>query len=174
MVAMSVMGAVPRGAAPDFAAIAVMVLVGAAFRLERRFDLDHLRAEPDRHVGENMVAPQPNGVRKNLRRCVTIAEVPGDARKLQRIVRANLVQGFGCRFDGDDAAVFEHEAVAMAEAHRVGEIEEKRDAALPAHRHSSAMPVVIVEDDAVRRFRAPGPGWFDGNGAHLSPDQNRK
>jgi len=149
-------------------------LIGAAFRLERRFDLDHLGAKPGRHGGEKMVAPQPDGIRQDLCRRVTVAEMPGDARELQRIVQANLVEGLGRRLDGDDAPVFEYEAVAVPQADRFGEIEQERDPAPSRHRHPPAMPVVIVEDDAVRRFRAPGPGWFDGNGAHLSPDQNRK
>ena len=53
--------------------------IGAAFGIERRFDLDHARAEPLHHRLDDMIAPDPQAFWHDLRRQMPVAEMPGEA-----------------------------------------------------------------------------------------------
>src|SRR5712675_656940 len=69
--------------------------IGAAFGVERRLDLDHARAEPLHHRLDDVIAPDPQALRHDLGRQMTIAEMPGDADQMLRIVAADLGQRLG-------------------------------------------------------------------------------
>src|SRR5712675_1175562 len=69
--------------------------IGAAFGVERRLDLDHARAEPLHHRLDDVVAADPQALRHDLGRQMTIAEMPGDADQMLRIVAADLGQRLG-------------------------------------------------------------------------------
>src|ERR1700675_1309000 len=59
--------------------------ISAAFGVERRLDLDDARAEPLHHFLDDMVAPDPKTVARDLRRQMTIAEMPSEANQVERI-----------------------------------------------------------------------------------------
>jgi hypothetical protein len=42
--------------------------IGAAFRIERRFDLDHACAKASYHIGDDVITPDAQPARHNLRR----------------------------------------------------------------------------------------------------------
>src|SRR5689334_22838017 len=67
-------------------------LIGAAFGIERRLDLDHAGAEPSDHGLDDMIAPDAQALAGNLRRQMTIAEMPGNAHQMLRITPADLDQ----------------------------------------------------------------------------------
>src|SRR5665213_307023 len=99
--------------------------IGAAFGIERRLDLDDARAQPFCHRLDDMIAPDPQAPRHNLRRQMAVAEMPGDANQMLRIVAANFGQRLGCRHHLDQPVVLEHQRIAAAQHHRVFEIEQK-------------------------------------------------
>lgn len=53
--------------------------IGAAFRIERRFDLDYPRAQPFHHAFDDVIATYAQSFAHDLCRQMTVAEMPGDA-----------------------------------------------------------------------------------------------
>src|SRR4051812_34866342 len=66
--------------------------VGAAFRVERRLDLDDAGAQPSHHGFDHMIAPDAQAFGHDLRRQMTVAEMPGDANQMLRIAAADFRQ----------------------------------------------------------------------------------
>ena len=85
--------------------------IGAALRIEWRFDLSDLNSEAAQHRLDDMVTPQSKPVRQDLNRQVPVAKVPGGARQLCGIGAANFGQRLG---RGDD---FNKIARNRAQAH---------------------------------------------------------
>ncbi len=86
--------------------------------------------------------------------------------------RADFEQALGRRLDPDETAVVEDEGIAVIEQDRVGQIEQERGAADAPHGDAAAMPVAVVEHDAVDDLAArQGVAADEGSGAH---HQNRK
>jgi len=67
-----------------------MLRIGAAFRIERRLDLAGFRAEAAHHVGNHMVAADAQFCARDLRRQMSVAEVPGNAHEMFLVARADL------------------------------------------------------------------------------------
>ena len=64
--------------------------IGAAFRIERRFDLNQAGPQTLHHRFDHVVAPDAQAACGDLRRQVTIAEMPGDANQMLRIAAADF------------------------------------------------------------------------------------
>ena len=82
--------------------------VSAAFGIERRLDLDHARTEALHHGLDDMVAADAQALGHDLRRQMTIAEMPADANEVVRIATADLQQRLGRRDHFDQPAVLQH------------------------------------------------------------------
>src|ERR1700731_2177404 len=52
--------------------------IGAAFGIERRFDLDHARPEPLHHRLDDVIAPEAQALDRDIRRQVIVIEMPGN------------------------------------------------------------------------------------------------
>src|ERR1700761_5089230 len=57
--------------------------IGAAFRIERRLDLDDARAETFYHCLDHVVAPDPQTPRHDLGWQMAVAEMPGHPDQMQ-------------------------------------------------------------------------------------------
>jgi hypothetical protein len=123
--------------------------IGAALRVERRLDRRHFRAEPARHILDHMVAPDAQALGQEFGWQVAIAEMPGDAHQRRRVRAADFSELFGRRDDFDDAPVRELEPVAGAQHHRLGQVEQKGEAANARHRNAASVALVVIEDDGV-------------------------
>jgi hypothetical protein len=64
--------------------------IGAAFGIERRFDLDHAGTQPLDHRLDDMVAPDTQALGHDLRRQMAVAEMPGYPNQMMRIGAADL------------------------------------------------------------------------------------
>jgi hypothetical protein len=138
--------------------------IGAAFRVERSFDLGEARAQPPHHFLDDMIAPDAQATSGDLRRQVAIAQMPGQADQMLRVVATDLHQWFRGRDDLDQPAVFEHQRITAPQRDRALQVEQKRKPARARHRHSPPVTVVEVEHDSI--------GWrFDK--AMLSSDLGR-
>ena len=60
--------------------------IGAAFGIERRFDLDEARAQPSDHCLDHMIAADAQSSGRDLGRQMPIAEMPGEADQMLRIM----------------------------------------------------------------------------------------
>lgn len=123
--------------------------IGAAFRIERRLDLDHARTEPFDHRLDDMIAADAQALAHDLRRQVAVAQMPGEPHQMMRIVGADLQQRLRCCNDLDQATIFEHERIATAQGDGVLEVEQKCEPARAGHRHPPPMAVVEIEHDGI-------------------------
>lgn len=125
------------------------VPVGPAFRIERRGDRCQATAKPGNHVLDHVIAADPERFAQQLRWQMPVAEMPGDLDEMGRVARGDFDQilRFGQHFD--NPAIFQLQPVAMMQKDGVSFIEQKGQAAFPAHDRASAMPVLPVEDDPV-------------------------
>jgi hypothetical protein len=129
--------------------------IGAAFRVERRFDFDQPRAEPLHHRFDHVVAADTQAASGDLRRQVTISEMPGDANQMLRIAAADFHQRLRRRDNFHQPAVLEHQCVAAAQGHRIFQIQQELEPARARHRHSPPVTIVEIEHDGVGRRIIP-------------------
>jgi len=99
--------------------------IGAAFRIERRFDLNQAGPQTLHHRFDHVVAPDAQAACGDLRRQVTIAEMPGDANQMLRIAAADFHQRLRRRHDLDQPAILKHQCIASTQGDRIFEIEQK-------------------------------------------------
>jgi hypothetical protein len=123
--------------------------IGAAFRIERRFDLDHARAEPFHHRLDDVIAPDTQALGHDLRRQMAIAEMPGDPNQMMRIVAPDLGQRLRRRDDLDQSAIVEHQRVATSQHDRVFQVEQEFKPARAGHRHPPPVTIVETENDGI-------------------------
>jgi hypothetical protein len=130
-------------------------LIGAAFGIERRLDLDDPRAEPFHHRLDHVVAPDPQALRHDLRRQMTVAEMPGEPNQMSGIMASDLDQRLGGCDDFDQPPVVEHQRIAAAQRDRVLQIKQELKPACAGHRHPPPVPVIEAEHDGIGRSLAP-------------------
>jgi hypothetical protein len=135
--------------------------IGAALRLERRFDLKQFRAKAAQHILDDMIAPDAELPARDLNRQMTIAEVPGYAREILRLVAADLRQGLRRGHDFDKAAIFQHQGIAMAQDQGLGKIEQKGKPMHGLHHDAAAVTRIVIEHHRVSGALAPRAAWFD-------------
>ena len=97
--------------------------IGAGLGVERTRHDARLRAQAADHVGDDVIFPYVDDACGDLGRQMAIAEVPGDAREQPRLAASDLEQTLRRRLDGDDAPIFEADAVAGAQQRCVRQIE---------------------------------------------------
>jgi hypothetical protein len=125
--------------------------IRAAFGIERRLDLDHAGTEALHHRLDDVVASDAQGLGHDLRRQMTVAEMPADADEMVRIMAANLEQRLGRRDHFDQPAIFQHQRIAAAQRDGILQVEQELETARPRHRHAAAVPTVEIEHDRIRR-----------------------
>jgi hypothetical protein len=160
VIAMAVRGVVMRGV--TMACVTVWLAlrmtaagIGAAFGIERRFDLDDARAQPFHHRLDDVVAPDPQAFAHDLGRQMAVAEMPGDPDQMLRIAPAYFEQRFRRCDDFDQPAVVEHQRVAAAQRDRGFQIEQEFKPARACHRHPAPVTIVEIEHDGIGRRLRP-------------------
>jgi hypothetical protein len=126
-----------------------MASIGAALGIEWRLDLDDAGAEPLHHRFDDVVAADAQALWHDLRRQMTVAEMPGDPNQMQRIVAPDFGERLRCGDHLDQPAILEHQRVATAQRHRVLQIEQEFEPARARHRHPPPVPVVEIKHDGV-------------------------
>jgi hypothetical protein len=139
--------------------------IGAAFGIEGRFDLDHARAQSPHHRLDDMVAPDAQAARRDLRRQMTVAEMPGDPNQMLRIGAANLGQRLRRRDNLDQPVIVEHQRIAAAQHGGIFQIQQEFKPARACHRHPPPMAIVEIEHDGIGRRLAPAMLAADLRGA---------
>jgi hypothetical protein len=134
--------------------------ISASFRIERRFDLEHAAAKAFHHVLDDVVAADTQVPASDLHRQVPIAEMPGDANKMQRI-GPDFDQRLGGGNDLDQPVVVEHQRITAAQRHRLRQVEQEFETARAGHRQPPAMAVVEFQHDSVGRRVAPASCSLD-------------
>jgi hypothetical protein len=162
LVALMVIFAEMMMAASLFVRLAMMMIVGAALGIKRRFDRRQPCAEPAQHILDDVIAPDAQPVANDLHVDVTITNVPGEARQIVAVRGGDFNERLGPSDDPDDRAVVEHQAIAIAERSSLRKIEQEFGAALAVQHDPAAMAVMGIECDRVNGRRLiPVSGGFD-------------
>jgi hypothetical protein len=151
--------------------MAVMVIVTAvraAFGLERSFDLSENCAEAGKHPFDHMVRPDKEGFMSNLRRQMTIAEVPCKAHKLARIFMPHLDKRLCGRLNPEPPPVVKLHTISISHGDSLWKIEKDILALIRREPNSASVPGIEIErDSACGSFLRPMPGRaMDGSGVY--------
>lgn len=149
-----------------FMVVGVTVIIGAALGLERTLDHAHGAALAADHLGEDMVVLDINGVCRDFRRRVPVADMPGDAHQTQPVLSPHFEQALRSGPDQDQAAILELDGIAIIQNRWLLEIEQNLAPAIALQRDAAAIAVLMVErqglDDLVLLDRGLAD---DGGGA---------
>jgi hypothetical protein len=142
--------------------MAVMVIVTtvrAAFGLKRSIAFSENCAEAGKHLFDHMVRPDTESFMANLRRQVTIAEMPRKAHKLARILMPHLHNRlFGC-LNHEPSPVVKLHTISISHGDGLWKIE--KDILALIRREPNPAPMARIEierDSACGSFLRPMPG----------------
>jgi hypothetical protein len=138
--------------------------IGATFGIERRLDFDHARSQPFDHRLDDVIAPDPQAFRHDLRRQMTIAEVPGDPNQVMRVGALDLDQRLRRGDDLNQPTIVQHQRVPASQHNGAFQIEQKFHTARAGHRHPPPVAIVEIEHDGIGRRLRP---------AMVAPDLRR-
>jgi len=123
--------------------------VGAALGIERRFDFHDTRAEALDHVLDDVIPPDPQALADDLGRQMTIAEMPGQADQMKRILPTDFKQWLRCRNHLDQSPIFQNQRIAAAQRYRCFEIKQELKTARSRHHHPPPVTVVEIQHHGV-------------------------
>jgi hypothetical protein len=92
---------------PVMVVVVLAAAIGPAFGLKRRFNLQQLGSEPDKHVFDYVVGSNKKNVSSNFGRQVSIAQVPDQTHQLVAVRMPDLYKCFGSGSDPEPIAVIE-------------------------------------------------------------------
>ena len=132
--------------------------VGTRFGVEWRVDIVDVTAQTDHHFSDYMVRADPDTVAKELDRKVTVTEMPGDADQFAIVMRVDFQQRLGFCPDPDNA-VFDGQAVAVAEANGLREVKQDFGASFCSQGYAAPVAAIEVDQNLVGfGRRIPGSG----------------
>ena len=142
---------------------AVRVLaVGALLRIEWRVNRSEPRGEPAQHILDHMIAANAQPITDDLHVDMPVTDVPGKPRQFVAVGGGDFDQRLRPTDDAHNAAVVEHETIAVAQSGRLRQVEQKRRAPLAGQNDAAAMPLMCVERNLIDRTGAvPVAGRFD-------------
>jgi hypothetical protein len=147
---MMVMGVMVMGMVMVVAmAVTGGLIIGPALGLERAHDLGDRAALPAHHLGQHVVVGDVDRVGGDFRRCVAVADVPGDAGEAQGVFGADLQQGFGRGAHGDKLTILQLQRIAIGQRARLVEVDQQLQTADGLQRDPAALPFLVVEHDMV-------------------------
>ena len=109
--------------------VAAVVLVGAAFGLERAHDRRRRAALPAHYLSQHGVVLDIERIRCDLGRCMAVAYVPGKAQEPHRVFGPDFEQPLRRGLHLDETPVFELHGVAFVESGRPLQIEQEVETA---------------------------------------------
>jgi hypothetical protein len=151
--------------------MAVMVIVApvrAAFGLKRSIAFSENCAEAGKHRFDHMVRPDTESFMSNLRRQMTIAEVPCKAHKLARIFMPHLDKRLCGRLNPEPPPVVKLHTISISHGDSLWKIEKDILALIRREPNSASVPGIEIErDSACGIFLRPMPGRaMDGSGVY--------
>ena len=143
--------------------IVSMLPVGALLRIERRFDGREPRAEPAQHIFDHMIAAHAQPIADDLHFDVTVSDVPGKPCQFMASGGGDLDQRLRSADDAHDAAVVQHQAVAIPQSGCPRQVEQKGRTPFARQDDTATMPLVGVEQNVIDCTGAiPLAGRLDG------------
>jgi hypothetical protein len=132
-----------------------MRVIGAAFGIEGRLDLNDSRAKPLHHCLDDVIATDTQASARDLGWQMPVAKVPRDTDQMLWIAATNFNERLGRRDDLDQSSIVKHQRVTAAQSDRIFQIEQEFQSARTGHRDAPAVTVVEVEHDGISRRLRP-------------------
>lgn len=129
--------------------IMVLLPIRAAFRIEWRLHMAHMRTQSLQHIHDHVIIANKDMGGVNFCRQVTIAQMPRQPGKRLRIGRGYLHQRFGRRDHFHKAAAFQREPRAMIQNPRLRQIQQEIEAGVTGKTDTAAEAVVMRQGYAV-------------------------
>ena len=89
--------------------------IGPAFGVEGCPDMAHMPAKARYHIGNHMVMPHKDALRRNGGGKVPVAQVPRQPQQVQRVMGGDFHQVFRQGFNPNDAAIVKHQPIAIGQ-----------------------------------------------------------
>ncbi len=140
--------------------------IGPTFRIERCLDLDHARAKAQQHILDDVITANAQSLRHNLRRQMTISEMPGDTHEMMRIMSTNLKKWLWRSDNFNQPIIFQYQRVAAAQRDSLRQVEQKFKSARACHHHAATMPIIKIEHDGVGGLALPMACLLNSNRTH--------
>jgi hypothetical protein len=142
--------------------MAVMVIVTtvrAAFGLKRSVALSENCAEAGKQLFDHMVRPDSEGLMSNLRRQMTIAEMPCKAHKLARIFMPHLDNRLCGRLNHEPPPIVKLHTISIGHGDGLWKIEKDILPLIRREPNPASVPGIEIErDSACGIFLRPMPG----------------
>jgi len=149
-----------------------MAAIGAPLGLERGLDPREVGAKFAEHVLDHVIGPNAKDLVADFSRQMSVAEMPGKARKLVRIVMPDLDDELGRRPHLEPSAVGELQPIAIRHGDSPGKVEQHVVAPIRREANAATMARIKIERQNTRGFIAwPVPGGAVNGGVlhcHLS------
>jgi hypothetical protein len=141
--------------------MAVMVIVTtvrAAFGLKRSVAFSENCAEAGKHLFDHMVRPDSEGFMSNLRRQMTIAEMPRKAHKLARIFMPHLDNRLCGRLNHEPPPIVKLHTISISHGDSLWKIEKDILPLIRREPNPASVPGIEIErDSACGIFLRPMP-----------------
>jgi hypothetical protein len=141
--------------------MAVMVIVTtvrAAFGLKRSVAFSENCAEAGKHLFDHMVRPDSEGFMSNLRRQMTIAEMPCKAHKLARIFMPHLDNRLCGRLNHEPPPIVKLHTISISHGDSLWKIEKDILPLIRREPNPASVPGIEIErDSACGIFLRPMP-----------------
>lgn len=132
--------------------------VGATLGLERKPHLCKARSEAFKHGFDHMVGSDAKNRQADLRRQMTVSQMPGKTRQLPGVRVPDLDNRLRCRLYFEPSPVFQLQPVTIRHGNRLRQMEEDLFALI---RHQTDAPAVtlleIESDGSCGLMRRPAP-----------------
>ena len=141
------------------AVMVIMTTVRAAFGLKRSFAFSENCAEAGKQLFDHMVRPDSEGLMSNLRRQMTIAEMPCKAHKLARIFMPHLDNRLRGRLNHEPPPIVKLHTISISHGDSLRKI--KKDILALIRRKPNPAPMTRIEierDSACGIFLRPMSG----------------
>jgi hypothetical protein len=149
--------------------------VGADFRVEGGIEPRETAAEPDYHIGDDVIRSNAQPLAGDLKRQVSVAKMPSDPQQVRPIDRLDFEKRLRRRANAEISAGVELKSIAVDEAMRPRQIEKKGLSRIGDEADAATMPVDVSEGDRTERgvFRPIAPA-VDREGSPHRPRQYKK
>jgi hypothetical protein len=141
------------------ALMVIVTTVRAAFGLKRSVALSENCAEAGKHLFNHMVRPDSEGFMSNLRRQMTIAEMPCKAHKLARIFMPHLDNRLCGRLNHEPPPIVKLHTISISHGDSLWKIEKDILPLIRREPNPASVPGIEIErDSACGIFLRPMPG----------------
>jgi hypothetical protein len=125
----------------------LMAAVSAAFGLKGRLRLNEDRSKAAQHVFDDVIWPNAERLTSELRRDMSIAEMPRQTHKLTGIPVGDIDDGLRRRANDEPTAVLDLQAVSIAHRGHGVQVKKHLVALIGDQADTTAVPIVVIEGE---------------------------